>query len=253
MSGCSGESIAVLIADSDLIRRELLARELQRRSRFKIRSCNDDVLQCKHILATFPASVLLWAESSQSDSKRVVSAMREVLISRPSLRGVALLESWERDSAVNAFRSGVRGLFSLGQGSIDELRKCILCVDRNQVWASNEQVLFLIEAFKRSPLVRIANANGSSLLTPRQQEMVELVAEGMGNREVAQRLNITENTVKKSLLRIFDKVGVSNRVELVLSALAFKNQEPVSDPPAPGRSPAIAVPALSENREDELA
>jgi DNA-binding CsgD family transcriptional regulator len=58
------------------------------------------------------------------------------------------------------------------------------------------------------------------LLTQREQEVVGLVAEGISNREIARQLAITENTVKKSLLRIYDKLGVSNRVELVLYALS---------------------------------
>ena len=54
------------------------------------------------------------------------------------------------------------------------------------------------------------------MLTPREDQVVNLVAEGIGNRDIAQQLGIKENTVKKSLMRIYDKVGVSNRVELVL-------------------------------------
>jgi len=59
-------------------------------------------------------------------------------------------------------------------------------------------------------------ARGEALLTPREDQVVNLVAEGIGNRDIAQQLGIKENTVKKSLMRIYDKVGVSNRVELVL-------------------------------------
>ncbi len=234
----SGECISVLLADSDLIRRQLLTRELQRSSRFELACCSNDLTDCRRVLDGFPADVLLWCESAQCEPKQLFSEIREIMSLRPALRCVALLAAWERELVVSAFRSGVRGLFSLDQGSVDELRKCILCVYRNQVWANSSQVLLLIEAFRRAPVVRIMNFKGKNLLTPRQQELVELVAEGMGNREVAHHLNITENTVKKSLLRIFDKVGVSNRVELVLAALAFKNLQidgGVRVPPAKAR------------------
>ena len=83
----------------------------------------------------------------------------------------------------------------------------------------------MVEALSSSPAVRVINAKGEGLLTPREEQVVNLVAEGIGNREVAQQLGIRENTVKKSLLRIYDKLGVSNRVELVLYALTHRGAE----------------------------
>lgn len=248
-----GERISVLIADSNLIRSQLFSRELQRNGTFSIANCENSPLACKNALKTFPADVLLWAQSSHCDENQVFSGMREILSFRPSLRGVALLEAWSNDSVIRAFRVGVRGLFCLEQASLPELRKCILCVYHNQVWATNEQILLLLETFKGSLLVQISNAKGEELLTPRQRQLVQLVAEGMGNREVAQHMNITENTVKKSLLRIFDKVGVSNRVELVLSALASRNLDSEkAATEAVGKSP-VSADHLCKDREDELA
>ena len=61
-------------------------------------------------------------------------------------------------------------------------------------------------------------------LTPREDQIVTLITEGLSNREIATELNVKENTVKKSLLRIYDKLGVSNRVELVLYALSHSQQ-----------------------------
>jgi DNA-binding NarL/FixJ family response regulator len=60
------------------------------------------------------------------------------------------------------------------------------------------------------------NANGEVLVTPREEQVVALVAEGLSNREIAQELALSENTVKKYLFRIFEKLGISTRVELVI-------------------------------------
>jgi DNA-binding CsgD family transcriptional regulator len=65
---------------------------------------------------------------------------------------------------------------------------------------------------------------GRSVLTLREDQVVSLLAEGISNREIAEQFSITENTVEKSLLRIYDKLGVSNRVELVLSALTHRDK-----------------------------
>jgi DNA-binding CsgD family transcriptional regulator len=84
-----------------------------------------------------------------------------------------------------------------------------------------------------APPTRVINAKGEGVLTPREDQVVSLVAEGIVNREIAQQLGVKENTVKKSLLRIYDKVGVSNRVELVLYALANRSMQ--TDAPSPAK------------------
>ena len=71
----------------------------------------------------------------------------------------------------------------------------------------------------RSPFVARAQSRGTSLLTPREEQVVALVAEGLGNREIARELNLSEHTIKKYLFRIFEKLGISTRVELVLYAV----------------------------------
>ena len=69
------------------------------------------------------------------------------------------------------------------------------------------------------PSLRVLNSSGSQLLTPREEQVVALVAEGLSNRDVARELKLSEHTVKKYLFRIFDKLGISSRVELVLYAV----------------------------------
>ncbi len=67
-------------------------------------------------------------------------------------------------------------------------------------------------------------------LTPRERDVVRLVAEGMRNQEIALQLNLTEHTVRNYMLRIFDKLGISSRVELVL--YAFSGAEGMAEPVA---------------------
>jgi DNA-binding NarL/FixJ family response regulator len=221
----AAEVIRILVADSNLIQNQLLTRELQRQANFRVAGCSSEFGACRTALENFVPDVVLWAESSQFNAKQVFEAIREILELRPNVRFIAMLESWDRESVVSAFRAGVRGLFSRQDGSIKSLCKCILAVYQGQTWATKSQLDFLIEALKQAPFVRVVNAKGKDLLTARQRQLVELVAEGLGNREIARQMNVSENTVKKALLRIFDKIGVSNRVELVLCALAFRRND----------------------------
>jgi DNA-binding NarL/FixJ family response regulator len=78
---------------------------------------------------------------------------------------------------------------------------------------------YLIDAVTQVPSLRVVNSGGRNLLTPREQQVVALVADGLSNRGVAGELGLSEYTVKKYLFRIFDKIGVSTRAELVLYAV----------------------------------
>ena len=82
------------------------------------------------------------------------------------------------------------------------------------------------------PSLRVGNVQGGSLLTPREEQVVALVAEGLSNRDIAQELALSEHTVKKYLFRIFDKLGISTRVELVLYAVNHGDHRPAEWLPA---------------------
>ena len=125
-----------------------------------------------------------------------------------------------KTGSVNAFRSGVKGLFCFSEYPFRLLCKCIQSVHRGQVWANSEQLQYLIEGITQVPSLRMVNAMGIKLLTPREEQVVALVAEGLSNREVAHELSLSEHTIKKYLFRIFDKLGISSRVELVLYAVS---------------------------------
>jgi DNA-binding NarL/FixJ family response regulator len=149
-----------------------------------------------------------------------MALLRRLHIAYPGVAKVLLLDSYDREMVVNAFRSGARGLFCFSESSFRLLCRCIQVVQRGQVWANAEQIDYLIELVSQVPSLRVINSRGAKLLTPREEQVVALVAEGLSNREVAQELALSEHTIKKYLFRIFDKLGISTRVELVLYALA---------------------------------
>jgi DNA-binding NarL/FixJ family response regulator len=145
-------------------------------------------------------------------------ALHEIHKTRSATRLVALLDRSEPQVVVEAFRSGASGVFSRTHISSD-LRKCIRCVMLGHIWARHEEVKFLIEALMDSAPAIIANSNGIPLLTRREQEVVGLVTNGLTNREIADHMELSEHTVKNYMFEIFEKLGISSRVELVLYAL----------------------------------
>lgn len=132
---------------------------------------------------------------------------------------VLLVESFDRELVVSAFRSGVRGICCIADSNLRLLCKCLLRVANGQIWANTEQLNYVVELLSEVPSLRVLNLNGDILLTPREEQVVALVAEGLGNRPIVRQLNLSEHTVKKYLFRIFEKLGISSRLELVLYAV----------------------------------
>jgi DNA-binding NarL/FixJ family response regulator len=169
--------------------------------------------------------------------------IRELRSQSPSPRVIVLLDASERAAVIEAFRAGAQGVFCRTE-PFQLLAKCIQCVHAGQVWASSSQLHFVLEALNKPTLANF-NRNGGSLLSAREMDVVRCVAEGLTNREIARRLTLTEHTIKNYLFRIFDKLGVSSRVEVVLYALGGGATHRPGTPSATEQSKPVAVPAKS--------
>jgi len=141
---------------------------------------------------------------------------------RSEMRAVVLLDSSKREVVIEAFRAGARGLFTRHE-SLETLSKCVRRVYEGQIWANTEQVGFAIEALAGSPTIRAVGAHGMELLSRRELEVVRCLAEGLSNREIAKRLGLSQHTIKNYLFRVFDKLGVSSRLELLSLTLTQPN------------------------------
>jgi DNA-binding NarL/FixJ family response regulator len=214
------EVIRVLAADATRMNSQLLAAALERDKRFQVLDAGSDA---RGIIAAVvkekPAVAVISAELDD-DKKKGFQVARELRALQPETRVVMLVDSSERSQIVEAFRAGARGVFCRSE-SLKSLAKCIQCVSQGQIWANSRELRYLLEALGEALPLRMIDARGAALLSKREQEVVRCVAEGLSNREIAQRLGLTEHTVKNYLFRIFDKLGVSKRVEVVLYAYSL--------------------------------
>lgn len=151
--------------------------------------------------------------------------LRELRLTHARTRGIMLLNSRERDLVIDAFRCGTRGVVFRDE-AIDVLGKCIHAVHHGQVWANSESMRSLVEALGQSMPTRLRETRGIERLSKREMDVVRLVAEGMSNRDISVQLGISEHTVRNYLFHIFDKLGVSTRVELVLHCLQDGSPSP---------------------------
>ena len=149
--------------------------------------------------------------------------LRAMHASHLQTRSVLLFDHFERALVVDAFRSGARGVLSRAE-SLNELCKCIQRVHKGQIWASTKELEYVLEELSASRRLRLLDARGKQLLSPREEEVAALVADGLTNKEVADQLRLSEFTVKNYIFKIFEKLGISTRVELVLYTLGqFQN------------------------------
>jgi DNA-binding NarL/FixJ family response regulator len=216
----SGEqSIRVLVADNTHIHSQLLADALRRDSVLEVVGA---VSRSRDLLQVAPAAdvhVAVMSSSLDEEPMRGLEVLRELRASRPEFRAVILLDSSKKEEVVEAFRAGARGVFSRHE-SLETLCKCVRQVHEGQIWANSEQLSFAVESLAASPTVRAVGANGLSLLSKREMDVVRCLAEGLTNREIAERLGLSQHTIKNYLFRVFDKLGVSNRLELLFLTLS---------------------------------
>jgi DNA-binding NarL/FixJ family response regulator len=154
-----------------------------------------------------------------------LAVVQEISLEQSCLRSVMLVDSADPELVIESFRSGAVGVFSRSHGSA-ELRRCIQKVLEGKPWVSDADVLCLIGEVRKRPRSLGGNSNGthrsrgSSLLTKREEEIVELLLSGMTNREMATQLGLSEHTIKNYFFSVFEKIGVSTRVELLLYAMS---------------------------------
>jgi len=220
VSGSTSTTIGVLVADSNQMQCQLLVGALRRRPEFRVSSCGVDMNLILRAVADFQVDVILMNADHPKLAGQDMANVRRLHLAHPQIAKVLVLTESNRDSVVNAFRSGVKGLFCFADYPFRLLCKCIQSVHQGQVWANSQQLQYLVETVTHVPSLRVVNAHGVGLLTPREEQVVALVADGFSNREVARELGLSEHTVKKYVFHIFDKLGMSSRVELALYAVS---------------------------------
>ena len=154
--------------------------------------------------------VVLLAESSTSTNTMAVA--RQLRERFDSIPFVFVLSEGRIDRVVEAFRAGARGIVYSNE-NLGRLADCITRVQQGEICVREGDLSTILDGLLK-PNPRITDATGRALLSPREEEISRLVAEGMSNREVARTLKISESTVKNSLFHVFEKLGISNRVEL---------------------------------------
>jgi DNA-binding NarL/FixJ family response regulator len=221
--------IRVLIALDSPMDCKLLQNALRRfRRQFEIVACAVSKNDILHSFSRGNVDVALVNADLEDGRMAGLEILPELHASYQKTPVVILFDTWQDDLIMHAFRAGANGVFCRSEDKLDMLRRCINSVHEGQVWASSRQMQLLLNALRRAAPIRAAASPGMNMLAARETEVANLVAEGLSNREVALKLGISEHTVSNYLFRVYNKLGISGRVDLVLYILKRRDQQPAA-------------------------
>jgi two-component system nitrate/nitrite response regulator NarL len=147
-----------------------------------------------------------------------VDVLRALAAIESSVRTIFLTRTTSHIDAVAAMRLGVVGVLS-EDSPTHLLFKCIRAVMRGEHWVGREAVSGLVEALRRVTQSGQRPRLPRASLTPRERDVIREVTEGATNKDIAAKFALSEQTIKNHLSNIFDKLGVSSRLELALYAV----------------------------------
>ena len=233
----------MLVIDNSTLYTQLLRDALSRERGIRILPPDVDVRDPAVLALANVAVVSSVLEGVPAKGCSLISQLRAL---QSHLRSILLVDCSTREVVLQAFRSGAQGIFCRSE-PVKTLAKAIRRVHGGHVWATQRELHFVLAALMEPIPVRLVDAKGATLLSNREQDVVRWVAEGLTNREIANRLDLSEHTVKNYLFRIFDKLGVSSRIELILYALSQAAGGRIDPSPAPTATPTNHSPKARQD------
>ena len=216
MDSSKSQAVRIVIADDHPIFRDGLKRLLEAEPSFKVIGEACDGVEAVALVCQLRPEILLL--DLAMPRRPGLEALRELGSQSVSARVILLTAAAEKEQIVEALQLGARGVV-LKDSATQILLKSIRAVMNGEYWVGRESVSNLVQYLRG--LMDAPKPSGPKRygLTPRELEIISAVVAGFANKEIAQYFKISEDTVKHHLSNIFDKLGVSTRLELALFAV----------------------------------
>jgi DNA-binding NarL/FixJ family response regulator len=240
--GMGSDFVSVVVADSTRIHTQLLANALRNDRGLQVVAESSSSEELLAAITRVPIDVVVVSHNLDDLPGHGTQVLRQMRALRPQIKGVILLDSSKPQEVLECFRAGAKGIFSK-QERLESLCKCIRSVHEGQIWARSVDLDHALEAFASSPRVRATNHQGIELLSARERQVIQHLAGGMTNREIAHTLKLSPHTVKNYLFRIFDKLGVSSRTELLYLTMNNAQAQPHSAVTGEGKAFSAIIEA----------
>jgi DNA-binding NarL/FixJ family response regulator len=243
-STATGALIRVIVADTQAIFRAGLRKIFALEDDIRVVGQAETLPQTQSAVTKFSADVLIF-ESALAPNP--VEAVTELLRQAPHLKIVVVTPGSDEQLTLDLFRRGAHGILSR-EVEPELLVDCLRKVAAGEPWLESQAVHWVMEAYRGHSL-RPSGARPKIQLTPKESLIVSCVTQGMKNKEIAIRVGTTEQVVKNYLRKVYDKLGVADRLELALYCLSHHVVDGVKPPPVPAAAPsnggAASAPASS--------
>jgi len=217
MDSTRSHIVRILIADDHPIFRDGLRRLLEAEQGFKVVAEACDGVEAVDFVRRFKPEILLL--DLAMPRRPGIEALRELNRESAAVRVILLTAAAEREQIVEALQLGARGVVLKDCGT-EILMTSIRAVLNGEYWVGREPVPNLLQYLRglMDSSTKLSRQKRFGL-TPRELDIVSAVVAGYANRDIAEHFKISEDTVKHHLSNIFDKTGVSTRLELALFAV----------------------------------
>jgi DNA-binding NarL/FixJ family response regulator len=233
----SSEVIRVIIADSEPIFRVGVRKIFAVEDDVRIVAQVDSAASALTAVGRYEADLILFACGLSDSPHDTVSGM---LALAPALKIVLVMIEPTEAETVELLRRGVRGIVTRSIAP-DLLVKCVRKVHEGETWLDSQGVNWVIEAY-RAQARQLTSPRSRVKLSPKELQIIAGVTQGLRNKDIAQDVCTTEQVVKNYLRKIYDKLGVSDRLELALYCMHHRLLEDQSKPEAK----MMEVPAMTE-------
>jgi DNA-binding NarL/FixJ family response regulator len=228
----SATPIRVIMADPNAIFRVGVRKVLGLEDDIRVVAQADTLGQTLDALSKFAADVLLYGAGISPNAPEAIS---EVNKRSPGIKVIVLAGELPPEQTVEYLRRGVRGIVDPGI-TPELLVRCIRKVAEGETWLDNRGVNWVIEAY-RTQSSQPNGARPKNQLSDKEMMIVSGVAQGLRNKEIAAQIGTTEQVVKNYLRKVYDKLGVADRLELALYCIhnrLLRNPEPAEGPESHG-------------------
>jgi DNA-binding NarL/FixJ family response regulator len=226
-------TIRVIVADSEPIYRIGVRKIVAIEDDIRIVAQAETVANTLSAVGRVQADVVLLGWGLSDDPGETVTTL---LSMAPSLRIVLVMMEPTEEATVELMRRGACGIVTRSI-SPDLLVRCLRKVYQGETWLDNKGINWVIEAY-RSHATQLISAPSRVRLSPKELDIIAGVTQGLRNKEIAQGVNTTEQVVKNYLRKIYDKLGVSDRLELALYCMHHRLLENYSKPEAKAKGAA---------------
>lgn len=209
--------VRIILADSQAIYRVGIRKIFALEDDLRVVAQADSMENLRGAIERYPTDVVLVEGALLGGSN---NAIADLLRIAPDAKIIIQAVATDEAHTVELYRKGVRGIISRSI-SPDLLVRCVRRIAAGETWIDNQSVTWVIEAY-RAQAAALVSPKSQPRLSPKEMAIITCITQGKRNKEIAFQLGTTEQVIKNYLRKIYDKLGVSDRLELALYCLHNK-------------------------------